>query len=317
MLHGKEIYLFFGRYGKNGIIGIIISQIIIGIIIYKVLKISKEKDIANYKQLIKHINKNSKTNEIVKIIINIFLLISFYVMIAGFSAYFSQELGIPSIIGTITVVTLCYMIFMGNIESIIKVNTILIPILTISIIILILKNIDAYTYISGKTTQSSIIESIYNGILYSSYNSITLIPIIIPLKKYLVTKKQTKQVSVITIIILIILAMTIYGLLLKVDIDINKLDLPTVYVASMNGKIYKYLYGGIILFAIFTSSISAGYSILENYEKDRKRYKKIALLLCVSSILVSKIGFSTLVNLLYPIFGLLGTVQIVMLLKGT
>ena len=206
---------------------------------------------------------------------------------------------------------------MGNIESIIKVNTILIPILTISIIILILKNIDAYTYISGKTTQSSIIESIYNGILYSSYNSITLIPIIIPLKKYLVTKKQTKQVSVITIIILIILAMTIYGLLLKVDIDINKLDLPTVYVASMNGKIYKYLYGGIILFAIFTSSISAGYSILENYEKDRKRYKKIALLLCVSSILVSKIGFSTLVNLLYPIFGLLGTVQIVMLLKGT
>ena len=85
----------------------------------------------------------------------------------------------------------------------------------------------------------------------------------------------------------------------------------------MNGKIYKYLYGGIILFAIFTSSISAGYSILENYEKDRKRYKKIALLLCVSSILVSKIGFSTLVNLLYPIFGLLGTVQIVMLLKGT
>ena len=103
---------------------------------------------------------------------------------------------------------------------------------------------------------------------------------------------------------------------LKVDININKLDLPIVYVASMSGKIYKYLYGGIILFAIFTSSISAGYSILENYENDRKRYKKVAILLCVSSVFVSKIGFSTLVNLLYPIFGLLGTVQIVMLLKS-
>lgn len=316
MLHGKEIYLFFSRYGKNGIIGIIISQIIIGIIIYKVLKISKEKDIANYKQLIKYINKNSKINEIVKIIINIFLLISFYVMVAGFSAYFSQELGIPSIIGTITVVTLCYIIFMGNIESIIKVNVILIPILIISIIILMLKNIDVYTYIGENTTKSSIIESIYNGILYSSYNSITLIPIIIPLKKYLENKRLTKQVSIITIIILIILAMAIYGLLLKVDININKLDLPIVYVASMSGKIYKYLYGGIILFAIFTSSISAGYSILENYENDRKRYKKVAILLCVSSVFVSKIGFSTLVNLLYPIFGLLGTVQIVMLLKS-
>lgn len=96
--HGKEIYLFFGIYGINGIIGIVISQIIIGIIVYKTLKISRENNIENYADFSKHINKEYKINEITKKIINIFLLLSFYVMIAGFSAYFSQELGIPNIV---------------------------------------------------------------------------------------------------------------------------------------------------------------------------------------------------------------------------
>lgn len=97
MPHGKEIYLFFVVYGINGIIGITIAQIIIGIIVYKVLKICQNK-IKSYATFIEQLNKNKKINEIMNIIINTFLLITFYVMIAGFSAYFSQELGISNII---------------------------------------------------------------------------------------------------------------------------------------------------------------------------------------------------------------------------
>ena len=39
---GQEIYLFFFKYGINGIIGIIISSLILGIIISKTLRIIKE-----------------------------------------------------------------------------------------------------------------------------------------------------------------------------------------------------------------------------------------------------------------------------------
>lgn len=315
MHHGKEIHLFFGKYGINGIIGIIISQTIIGIIVYKTLKTSKENNIENYAEFSKYINKTSRTNEITKKIINTFLLLSFYVMIAGFSAYFSQELGIPNIIGTITIIILCYITFMGNIEGIVKINTMLIPTLIIFIIILATKNINAFENINNKIVQPNFFKSVYSAILYSSYNSITLIPIVITLKKYVKNQQQIKIISILVIITLSILAISIYGLILKVDIDINKLELPTVYVAGMNGKIYKLIYGGIILVAIFTSSISAGYSILENYIDNTKKYKKMAILMCASGILVSKIGFSTLINVLYPMFGILGIIQIISLIK--
>ena len=310
MLHGKEIYLFFGIYGINGIIGIIIAQVLVGLIIYKTITMVQKQDIKNYSQLIQKINTNNKINEVIKIIINTFLLISFYVMVAGFSAYFAQELGIPNIIGTTIIIILCYIVFMGNIESLIKVNTILVPILIIFIILLSVKNINVYNNINGKMIETSMAKCIYSAIIYSSYNSITLIPIIVTLKKHIKSKTQLIKISIICTILLIILAISVYGIILKVDININQVELPTVYVAGQSGSIYKYLYGLTIILAIFTSAISAGYSILENYVQKPKKYKKMAIAICVSAIFVSKIGFSNLVNLLYPVFGLIGTVQI-------
>lgn len=312
---GKEIYIFFVKYGKYGILGIIISSTIIGLIIYKVLQISKKEKVENYEKLLKKINNNEKINEIIKNIINIFLLISFYIMIAGFSAYFSQELKIPNIIGTILICIICYITFKGNIESLIKVNTILIPILLIFIIILAAKNITAIENINKIYEGKTLLKSIFGAILYSSYNSITLIPIIISLKKHITNKKQIKIVAIITTILLIILAMSIYIITLKIDININQIELPTIYVAGMIGKIYKYIYGIIILIAIYTSAISAGYGILENYIKNPKKYKKISKIMCISGIIVSNIGFGNLVNSLYPVFGILGITQIILISK--
>lgn len=309
---GQEIYLFFNIYGIYGIYGIVISSILLGVIIYKVLNIVYKSNIRTYDDLIERINPIKKNRQ-VKNIINIFLLISFYIMVAGFSAYLSQELLIPNIIGAIIIAVLAYVTFIGDIDRLIKVNTMLIPILILFILILTIKNINFNLHIV--INNESLIESIYNSIIYASYNSIILIPILVSLKKYITNKKEILKISTICSIILAILAICIYILLLRIDIDVSKIELPTVYVASLTGRIYKYIYGLIILVSIFTSAISAGYGILENYIANKKTYKIIAILICISSIFISRIGFSKLVNLLYPIFGVLGIAQIILLFK--
>lgn len=313
--HGKEIYLFFGKYGVYGILGIFVSSILMGLLIYKVFRILQEKKIGHYNSFINQIYPNEKTREIIKIMINLFLLISFYIMIAGFSAYFSQELGIPNSIATIGILIFCYVIFMGNIERVIKVNTVLIPVLIMFIIVLAIKNIDVYADINKMATSTSLGQSIYYAVLYGSYNTILLIPMMVSLKDYITNKKQAKLVAIACSILLILLAISIYGLLLKSDIDINFLELPTVYVAGKMGKTYQYLYGLTILVAIITSAISAGYGLLENYIDNNKKYKKRAIIMCGSAIIVSHFGFSNLINSLYPMFGLLGFAQIVLIIK--
>ena len=49
---GQEIYIFFYAYGVKGILGILISSVLMGIIIYKTLILVKEKQISTYKEFL-------------------------------------------------------------------------------------------------------------------------------------------------------------------------------------------------------------------------------------------------------------------------
>ena len=81
------------------------------------------------------------------------------------------------------------------------------------------------------------------------------------------------------------------------------------------GNIYKYLYGIIIIGAIITTAISSAFGFLNNISKNKYQYKKYNKIICCLSILISSCGFSNLVNNLYPIFGLLGLIQLFLIIK--
>lgn len=316
---GQEISLFFNRYGEIGILGVITSCIAMGLIIYKVLKIMVEKNINTYEEFSEKIFKvnNKFVQNVIKNIINIFLLISFYIMVAGFGAYFKQELNTTTFVGAITIAMLCYITFNKNIQGIIKVNEILMPVLVILIIILGIQTINYDNFnlapIGNYVQQNTFAPNWFiSSIIYASYNSVVLIPILLTLHDYVKTKKDGMLISILSTIILMILAIIIYFVLNT--IDVGNAEIPIVYIASKLGIFSKYIYGFVILVAIFTSAISAGYSFLKNVTKTRKTYIKLAGILCFMSIFIAEIGFSVLVNLLYPIFGYLGIIQIFLIL---
>ena len=124
---GQEVYIFFFSHGIKGLIGIIISSVIS-------LKIIKYENIQNYDEFLKNLIRNKKIKDFADILINIFILISFYIMIAGFGAYLEQELHINSILGSGILSIICYFIFQSNLKGVVKVNQFLIPILIVVIV---------------------------------------------------------------------------------------------------------------------------------------------------------------------------------------
>ena len=314
---GKEIYNFFFIYGKYGFFGIILTGILNGIIIYKTLIICKNNNINNYEDFLKIINyKYPKLNEIIKTIVIFFLIFSFYIMVAGFSSYMKLEFNINKFISAIIFLIITYFILNKNIQGLLKINIILVPFIILLIIYL---GINSYPDIMQNMWKLEIKNNfkwILDSLIYTSYNAIILIPILISLKKYIKNKKELIFISFISLIIIILLALFIFICLLSGNIYIKFSDMPMIEVVKKYGNIIKYLYGLVIIVAIFTSTISTGYSLLENISKNKKEYNKYLILLCISAIFISNIGFSNLVTIVYPIFGLFGLIQVFYISKN-
>ena len=310
---GQEIYIFFYQYGINGIFGIIISSILLGFVTYKVLCICKENEVTNYKSFLEIFIKKEKQLEIFNMIMNIFILITFYIMIAGFGAYFEQQFGIYSLIGSIILSLICYFVFLKDVSGLIKVSQYIVPLLIGSLLIIGISVIDSKNIleISHYVTENTNWKWILDSVLYGSYNTILLIPVLIALRKLVSNKKEQGIISIVTTILVIVSSLIVFFIFTQVDVDIKNLEMPAVYVASKISVVFKYIYGFIILSSILTTSISLGTSLLENIAHTKKKYKQYAILICVSSVLVSNMGFSNLVNVLYPIFGYIGLIQII------
>lgn len=307
---GKEIYTFFCVYGFNGLWGILLSNGIIGLVIYLTFKIINENNIHSYSDFTRYlVGSNKVLNLSINNIMNVFLLVSYIVMVSGFGAYFEQEFGISVFLGAFTIAILTFFTFFKNINGVIKINSLLIPILVFLIILLgskeniFLFNTNTLPIVSGFSW-------IFKSILYASYNSILLIPIIIHLQELIDNKNKIKYIIAITLAIMIILSVVIYIILIFNILEIKNVEIPIVYIANKFGLIYKYLYGLVILIGIFTTAVSQGYSFLNNVSKNKKQYLVYSILICTLAVAFSNVGFGNLLDVLYPVLGVLGLVQI-------
>lgn len=300
---GKEIFVFFNVYGLWGFIGLFVSFILMGLIIYRVFTIIIDYNVHSYSEFVDIIiSKSVFTHTLVCNIINIFLLISFVVMVSGFSAYFSQQFNIPHIFGAIIIAVLSFFVFLKNIDGIAEISKIFVPFLIIIIFIMGFKNLNCIYNLNLSKGEFNFMWFL-NALLYASYNLIILLPMLINLRKYVLSHNQAKIISFVSIILLLIMAIILFAILNYYYSEIKALELPTVYILANCGILYKYACGLLVLGAIFTTAISSGYGFLSNFNK--KRFIPLSILMCIISILLSNIGFSKLLNLLYPILGLL------------
>ena len=177
------------------------------------------------------VGNNSFLTYCISNIMNIFLLVSFIVMVSGFGAFFSQEFNLPSIFGAIIICLLAFIAFFKNIDGIIKISSLLIPFLIILIVLIGFKcNIFSFNYSTLFSSYS--INWLLSSILYASYNSIILIPIITTMRNYINNKKQIKLISFFTTCIMIIMSVILYIVLCMNISKVNSIDIPIVYIAN-------------------------------------------------------------------------------------
>lgn len=225
----------------------------------------------------------------------------------------NSNLELIVLFGCVVFAIIVFIVFMTNIKGIIKASEAIVPILIIALIIIGIINILKIQIgeVNGNLINYSNGNFFIKAILYCSYNSILLIPVLITLKDYLKDRNQIAKISIASTIIIIMLSILVYLLLVNIKVDISNIEMPAVYVVANYYPMFKNIYGIVILGSIFTTSIALGGSFLQNTVKSQRSYPHIAVIMCITSVIISKFGFSSLVNYVYPIFGYLGILQII------
>lgn len=308
---GKEIFNFFTIYGYYGVFSIIFFSILLFLLVYKCLRIKTTFNFHNYNEFIFYLENKYKffNHKFFLILINIFLASSFYIMVNATASLFSYQFNVTNFLSVLVCISICYIILeKNNITFICKINTILMPILILFIIFLCLLNINFSSindfYINNNF---NFFISIFSGLLYFSYNSLLLIPIIFNLK--IINKKITTiKVAFIFSFIIFLITLLINLLLLNFYHYICYLDLPILYISNTSFKIFSFFYFFIVLSAIFTTMISSGFAFINNLKNIKRNLKLIIFLLF--SFLFAIFSFSELINFFYPVFGFLGFLQI-------
>lgn len=300
---GQEILTFFNRYGTNGLYGMILSAILFGIITFFTLHIIDKKKINEYNELIFN-------NKLLKCIVEMFLFICFCIMIAGCGAFFKQQFKLPFWVGSALCSLICYGVFSCKYKGLETVNTILVPFILVGVFVLGTGKYEEGVIVNSNYTlpQSYTSNWVISSVLYVSYNSLILVPILLTFKEYKLNLIKKLLISIFSTVIFLSIGVLMYNILNIYYPDIFAYELPNVKLASLIGKWQEIFYGIVIVTAIITTAVSCGYAFLEM----RKNFYNIkAIFTCIVAVLLSRFGFSEMVNMMFPIFGYLGILQII------
>ena len=313
-LSGQELSIFFVQYGNKGLAGLVLSGFLFVFVAGATLSICYQNNLKSYTEFINYV-VGKKLSFCLEIVVVLFLFIIFSTMLSAGGYAISQAFYINKNIGTIVIALLCFFIFLYDLNGIVEVNLILAPIMVFGSIFMAL-----YTYFNLNTEvffQNGVEYKnnwFFSAIIYASYNTLTAVCVLSTMGHLVSSKKDAFYGAFLGGIVMTILGVCLFLPMKLYYEQIQFSELPIYNIMEAYGNTLEYFYLIILLFAIFTTAVGNGFAFIEWCQKNTNINKLlIKIIVVLSAIFASTVDFSNLIKNVYPIFGYVGFVQIILI----
>lgn len=312
---GKEIYNFFGRYGNDGIYGIILVTIMF-ISFPIVIMYNADKLKSSISEEIICPIRNSWVKVIIKYLLKASLFISFTAMLSAGGSVFKEQLHISGILGGAVLALIIGGTVVFDVNAILFIFRKIVPAMLISAVgigIIILLKVPPNTV--DLLMAPPKIGWLISSVLYLSYNLVAAIPILGTIGNNSYDWLKKKKGGVIGGIG-IGLCTSVFFLVGQNNLAISEnFDLPMIYYAGQISSVVHTIYAVILVAAVYCSASNCLYGV-QSGGKDSNRVKRICLTGIVGYIF-SLIGFGNIVKYVYPMQGLVGLLILVLLIANS
>ncbi len=308
---GQEIWRFFVRYQPYGLFGVLFGGVLFFIVGYAALRRISVTGAADMPAFFEGLLPKTFIR-ILRVVMYAAMYASFCVMCAGCGALLNQQWDMPVMLGTLFCCAVCFTVFLFNMDGLARFNMIATPLLIVGILATgvdaMRDAVTAYVVDGGGSALQYVNNWYFSGILYASYNTLSIVPVFAGLSPLLRRRNTPVAVAGISAVTLIGLCVLLY-IILALSPDAVVFDIPMLHIAK-----YRAFYTLVLLCAMLTTAVSAGFGLLGGV-RHNKMLAQTALV--ASAVPVSLLGFSGLVATLYPFFGYVGIfVMIVTIIGG-
>ena len=314
---GQEIMKFFTSYGKIGMLGIVLAGALHAVLGSIILEIVYEQQFKSYDELIKNV-MGEKLGYVINGTVTAFLFVCFSTMLVGTGAIFNQAFGWPVWIGAVIMATVAGITFLTGSKGFVRMNSILVPVLCIGGIVLgILVGVLRVVPTFGEYVGPSLLSKAWlvSCITYVAYNTLTVLVVLASLGPRIKKVSIARWGGMLGGIGLGALALSIGICTMIYYEEVRLVEIPMLKILGYYPNLLKMIYFVVLTLAMYTTAIANGYGIVENIGHMIPVNKKyIIILMSALGLMSIKIGFSNIVEHVFPLFGSIGCFEILMLI---
>lgn len=312
---GREIWQFFGLFGKSGLVGVALVAGLFVVLGVMTAYIARTLGTAEMGRIIVPGNNPRMVNLISGFMAFILFTVLINMTAAG-GALFNQVFGINSLAGGILIAVLVVITVLGDFERISHVFRYIMPVLFVAVVgvsLMVIFSELEMTPVTEKIEPSPIAANwALAACLYISYNILAMIPI--AATSSVRAKSTTTAVagSALGGVFLGVLAFVIVSALQKDPAYAQVQDMPMLAYSMRISRITGLAYTVLLFAAIYSSATSNFYGYTTKI-KSGPHKKKIIIISAGLAFLLGLAGFKNIVAYMFPIEGYLGFVIMAMI----
>ncbi|WP_223700559.1 YkvI family membrane protein [Sutcliffiella deserti] len=310
---GKEIVQFYTQYGWIGFFSIIISGFLFIWLGTKMMLVAKRIKATSYKEFNEYLFGVSAGT-----VVNIFMLVILTcvgaVMLSGAGAVFEEQLGWSFQLGVLITIVLSVAIISFGVKGLVGVNLIVVPVMIgFSLFIAINALLDHGFSFMTLAAPDDAWKGWISPVIYVAFNLSMAQPVLVPLATEIDDEWVIKRGGFIGGLFLCLILLTCHISIASLP-NFQAFEIPMAEVVKISMVSFFGIYIFVIYGEIFTSVVSDIFGLQRQLESMWKVPKYLVTIVLVSIIyMISQVGYGSLIEHLYPLFGYISIAFLILL----
>ncbi|RSD28217.1 YkvI family membrane protein [Mesobacillus subterraneus] len=312
---GREIVEFFSRFGLFGLIGVFMAGYILTYMGAKLMRIAASIGARSYEEMNEHLF-GKFFGRIINIVMLFMLLGVCAVMLSGAGAVFEEQLGLTKSIGIFVTIGLSLAVMFVGLKGVFAVNIVVVPMMILFSLIMFFLSVKLPGFVE-QVVFLPYAEDGWKAVIgpfsYTALNLSLAQAVLVPVAAEIKDDSTVKWGGILGGIALTLILLSSHLTLIMLP-GFETFEIPMAVIMKQLASGLYWIFVLIVYGEIFTSVIGNIFGL----ERQIQKYIKLPSLLVVALLFVicyfiSLIDYGTLLSVLYPVFGYISLIFIVLL----